>query len=79
MNPAKNEKRETTYDGRYGITKSRKIRTPGEKETYKYLGILEVGTIKQEKMKERKLSKSISGERETYSKPNKIAGTLSKR
>ena len=29
-----------------------KIRTLGEKETYKYLGILEVGTIKQVEMKE---------------------------
>ena len=28
-----------------------KIRTLGDKETYKYLGILEAGTIKQEKMK----------------------------
>ena len=30
-----------------------KIRTLGEKETYKYLGILEVDTIKQEEMKEK--------------------------
>ena len=30
-----------------------KIRTLGEKETYKYLGILEADTIKQEKMKEK--------------------------
>ena len=29
-----------------------KIRTPGEKETYKYLGILEADTIEQVKMKE---------------------------
>ena len=35
------------------------IRTPGEKETYKYLGILEAYTIKQLKMKEKKL-KSVS-------------------
>ena len=30
-----------------------KIRTLGEKETYKYLGILEVDTIKQAEMKEK--------------------------
>ena len=52
-----------------------KNRTLGEKETYKYLGILEADIIKQVEMKE-KLKKSISGERESYSKPNYIAGTL---
>ena len=30
-----------------------RIRTLGEKETYKYLGILEVDTIKQLEMKEK--------------------------
>ena len=30
-----------------------KIRTLGEKETYKYLGILEADTIKQAEMKEK--------------------------
>ena len=30
------------------------IRTPGEKETYKYLGILEADTIKQVEIKEKK-------------------------
>ena len=30
-----------------------KIRTLGEKETYKYLGILEADTIKQKEMKEK--------------------------
>ena len=30
-----------------------KIRTLGEKQTYKYLGILEADTIKQEEMKEK--------------------------
>ena len=30
-----------------------KIRNLGEKETYKYLGILEIDTIKQEEMKEK--------------------------
>ena len=48
------------------------IRTLGEKETYKYLGILEADTRKQVEMKE-KLKRSISGEPE-----NSIAETLSK-
>ena len=37
--------------GRNRITKSRKIRTLGEKETFKYLEILEADTIKQAEMK----------------------------
>ena len=51
-----------------------KIRTLGEKKTYKYLEILEADTIKQVEMKE-KTKKNISGERESYSKPSYIAGT----
>ena len=43
-----------THDGRNGTTKSRKIGTLGEKETYKYLGIMEADTIKQMKLKEKK-------------------------
>ena len=49
----------------------------GEKETYKFLGILEADTIKQV-IKEKKLQKSISGERENYSKTNYIAEISSK-
>ena len=55
-----NEKRETTHDERNETTK---IRTLGEKETYKYLGILEADTIKQVEMKEKNL-KRISQEKE---------------
>ena len=44
---ASNEKWQTTYDWRNGTTKSDKIRTLGEKDTYKYLGLLEADTIKQ--------------------------------
>ena len=51
-----------------------KIRTLGENETYKYLGILEVDTIKQVEMKD----KIISGERENYSRQNSPAETSSK-
>ena len=54
------------------------IRTLREKETYKYLGILEADTIKQVKMKGKKFKKSISEEAESYSRQNSIAGTLSK-
>ena len=50
---ANNEKRETTHDRKNRTTKSRKIREPGEKETCKYLGILEAEIINQVKMKEK--------------------------
>ena len=41
-------------DGRNRTTKSgKKIRTLVEKETYKYLGILEANIIKQAEMKEK--------------------------
>ena len=33
------------------------IRTLGEKETFKYLGILEAGTIKQQEIKEKDLKR----------------------
>ena len=42
-----------THDGGNRITKSRKTRTFDEKETYKYLGILEVNIIKQAEIKEK--------------------------
>ena len=38
---------------RMELPNHKKIRTLGEKETYKYLGILEDDTIKQEEMKEK--------------------------
>ena len=53
-----NEKRETTYNGQKN---QEKITILGKKLTYKYLGILEVDTIKQVEIKEI-LRKSISGE-----------------
>ena len=60
-----NEKPETVNDGRNTTTKSKKKqnRTLREKETYKYLGILEADTIKQAEMKE-KTKKYTSKERE---------------
>ena len=61
-----------------GIELLKQEKTLGEKETYKYLGILEADTIKQVKMKEIFLKKSISGEPENYPIQNYIAGTLSK-
>ena len=45
-----------------------KIRALAEKETYKYLGILEADTVKYTEMKE-KIKKNTSGERKYYSKP----------
>ena len=64
-----NEKWQTTHDGRSRTTKSRIIRTLGEKEAYKYLGILEADTIKQVEKKE-KFFKSIPEEPENYSRQN---------
>ena len=56
------------------------IRTLGEKETFKYLEILEADTTKQVEMKKKKkkIKKRISKEPENYSGQNFIAGTLSK-
>ena len=54
-----------------------KVRTFREKETYKYLGILEADTIKQAEMREKK-EKKISGEWENYSTPNYKAEISSK-
>ena len=59
------------------LSNQEKIRTLREKETYKYLGILEVDTIKQVEMN-KKFKKYVSGKRENYPKPNYIAGFLSK-
>ena len=42
-----------------------KIRTLGENETYKYLGILEADTIKQVQMKEKMKKKRISQNKKT--------------
>ena len=53
MRHASNEKQPTICERRNGTTKSRKIRTLTEKQTYKYLGILEADTIKQEEIKEK--------------------------
>ena len=52
-----------------------KIGTLEEKETYKYLGISEANTLKQQERKE-KLRKSISEEPESYLRQNYKAKTL---
>ena len=52
-----------------------KIRTLGEKEIHKYLGVLEVDAIKQAGKKQKKYT---SRERENYSEPNYIAEISSK-
>ena len=46
---ADNEMRKKRNNGRSRTAKSRKIRTLGEKENQKYLGILEVDTKQAEK------------------------------
>ena len=50
----------------------------GEKETYKYLEILEADIIKQVEMKEKKIFKCLPGERGNYWKQSYIAETSSK-
>ena len=54
-----------------------KIRTLGENETYKYLGILETDTIKQVAMKD-KIRKEYLRELENYSRQNSPAEISSK-
>ena len=53
---------------RMALPNKDKIRTHGENETYKYVGILEAATIKQD----------ITGELENFSRQNSQAETLSK-
>ena len=59
------------------LPKQIKIRKLGEKETYKYLVILEADTIKQVEIK-KKFKNNISGELESYSRQNYVAEALSK-
>ena len=54
-----------------------KIRTLGEKETYKYLSILEADIMKRQEMKD-KIKKNISEELEIYSRQNYQAESSSK-
>ena len=61
----KSGKRHFTY--RMELPNQDKIRTLGEKETYKYLGILEAYTIKPEEMREKKIKK------EYFRRTNSIA------
>ena len=59
MYHASNEKRQTNLTGGMELQNQDKIRTLGEKETCKYLGILEADTIKQVEMKEKKLKEYL--------------------
>ena len=58
------------------LSNQRKLRTLGEKETYKYLGILKAVNIKQVEIKE-KIKKEYLRRTRNYSRQNSIAGTLS--
>ena len=55
------------------LPNQKRIRTLGEKETFKYWVILEVDTIKQESMKE----KTKKDERENFSKSSSAEGISS--
>ena len=54
------------------LTNQDKIRTLGEKETYKYLGIMEVDTIKQVEMKEKKKLEKVSLENQKATRDKSI-------
>ena len=56
-----------------------KMRTLGEKKSYKYLGKLEADTIKRVEIYEKNKRMNISGERESYSRQNYLVETLSKK
>ena len=60
---------------RIEVPNQEKIKILGEKETYKYLGILE---DTKGKWRKKKLKKSISRDWENDSKPNSIAEISSK-
>ena len=64
---------------RIELTNQEKIRTLGEKETYRYLGIFEADIIKQAKMKEIKKKKNTSKEGANNLKPNNMSEISSKR
>ena len=77
MRHASNEKWHRHLTDRMELPNQDKIRMLREKETYKYLGILEASTIKQVEMKE-KIRKNTSGELKSYSRQNSLAETLTK-
>ena len=72
---ASHEKWQTT-DG-MELPNRDKIKTLGENETYKYLGILEATPSDKRKWKT-KFKKNISGELVNYSRQNSLAETSSK-
>ena len=69
----KNSKRHLT-DG-MELPNQDKIRTLGEKETDKYLGILEADTIKQVEMKDKIQKEFLSSTRKLLEKKNSLAET----
>ncbi len=56
--------------GEVGVSNQECIGTFGEKKNYKYFGILKTDTIKETEMKKKEEEKSISEERENFSKPS---------
>ena len=67
----KSRKQQTTEG--IELPNQNKIRTLGEKETYKYLGLFQAATIEQAEGQERIKKKNTTGEQGNYSKPNYIA------
>ena len=54
-----------------------KIKMFEERETYKYLGILETVTFKEKEIKEKKIKKEYFKNSESYSRQNYIAENVS--
>ena len=67
---ANNEKPKKANKGKNRTTNSRKIRTLGEKENYKCLGILGADTIKQAKMKKENLKRVSQESKKTTRNQN---------
>ena len=78
MCQANKNKLKATNDGRNRTAKSRKNQNARRKENLKVLGNIRSGHRQISGDERKKLKKSISGERENYSKPNYIAETTSK-
>ena len=60
------------------LPNQQKNRTLGEKETYKYLGILEVDTIKHVEMRENFFKRVYQKKGKNYTKPSYITENSSK-
>ena len=78
MGHANNEKRKTTNNGRNRATRSTKNQNARRKGNLQILEKFRIGHHRTSGDKRKKILKSVSGERENYSKPNYMAEISSK-